>query len=143
MTLLAYCLIESVFQAKIEGAEPELADNESANKSEHKKADTASQHASEPQKQDSSAGAPQEDSASARQTKVDDKENKAQMSSKQRQLAGAWGQYCRTVDRQYSSTFQGVEKEVSAIGRSLQTNHNAAHEVCCFRHLARHLYRHT
>ncbi len=101
---------------------------EEGEKSEHKVTESTSQEASEPQNQSSSPNAQQDESAPAKH----DKENSkmvAQMSSKQRQLAGAWGQYCRTVERQHASTFQGVEKEVGGITRSLQSNHSSAQEV--------------
>eukprot|EP00291_Cryptomonas_curvata_P011626 CAMPEP_0172184126 /NCGR_PEP_ID=MMETSP1050-20130122/19393_1 /TAXON_ID=233186 /ORGANISM="Cryptomonas curvata, Strain CCAP979/52" /LENGTH=175 /DNA_ID=CAMNT_0012857871 /DNA_START=8 /DNA_END=535 /DNA_ORIENTATION=+ len=51
------------------------------------------------------------------------------LSNHQRQLAGAWDQYQRTLDRQYLNVLQTLEKDVSSVSKSLQTMQAGAAET--------------
>lgn len=53
-------------------------------------------------------------------------------SSKQRQLGGAWVQVCKGIEKHQVATYQHVEKEVSSVGKVLQSNILACQEVSTF-----------
>lgn len=50
-------------------------------------------------------------------------------SAKERQLGGAWGQLCKSVEKNQVATYQNVEKEVANVGKVLQANAAACQEV--------------